>query len=143
MENIFYYLKWRGDLSFETSQFNDVDNLIFCAISYLKFDDCLKPYEVLTIKELFEKYKSSLKKDNIFFKNNEKLFSLLSESVRFKNIQVARYERVNDKSIEKQFGAMTFILPVNNLVIVYSHMQIMLTRLVELLNTLEIKDMFL
>lgn len=31
------YIKWRGDLTFEQSPFNEVDNLIFSCISYMDF----------------------------------------------------------------------------------------------------------
>lgn len=120
MNNIFSYLKWRGDIEFLSSTFNVVDNLIFCAISYLKFDNCLKSDEIITLEELYNRYVNILEDNNLFYKNSEKLFSLFSQSKRYKNIKVARYIRINDSSSEKQFGAMTFILPTNNLVVVFS-----------------------
>ena len=33
MSNIIDYLKWRGDLSFEISPFNEVDNIILSRFS--------------------------------------------------------------------------------------------------------------
>ena len=38
MANILDYLKWRGDLSFETSAFNEIDSLLFCQLAYLNLD---------------------------------------------------------------------------------------------------------
>lgn len=35
MPTLLDYLTWRGDLSFAERAFNDVDNLVFCALSYL------------------------------------------------------------------------------------------------------------
>ena len=32
---VFEYIKWRGDLSFKVSAFNEIDALIFCELSYL------------------------------------------------------------------------------------------------------------
>ena len=119
MENVFSYLKWRGDLDFVSSPFNSVDNLIFCAISYLEFDSCLKSNEIITLKELYDRYIEVSESKNFVQKNSEKLFSFISKSKRFKNISVARYERVNEPSLEKQFGAMTFLLPTNILVVVF------------------------
>ena len=39
MQNILDYIDWRGDISFETDGFNEVDNLIFSVLSYLEFDN--------------------------------------------------------------------------------------------------------
>ena len=33
------YLAWRGDLSFEASPFNEVDNLILAELAYTKMED--------------------------------------------------------------------------------------------------------
>lgn len=38
MGNIMDYISWRGDLSFEQSQFNEVDNLILACFSYVNLD---------------------------------------------------------------------------------------------------------
>ena len=38
MPNVFDYLEWRGDLSFEQAPLNEVDNLIFCLLSYVDLD---------------------------------------------------------------------------------------------------------
>ena len=38
MGNILDYIKWRGDLSFDKSEFNEVDNLVLSQISYVNFD---------------------------------------------------------------------------------------------------------
>lgn len=37
MSNIMDYLEWRGDLTFDESPVNEVDNLIFCLLSYVDF----------------------------------------------------------------------------------------------------------
>ena len=44
--NIFSYVKWRGDLSFEADGFNEVDSLIFSVIAYL---DLAKAEKIHTI----------------------------------------------------------------------------------------------
>ena len=46
MANIVDYIKWRGDLSFEVSPLNEIDNLILSRISYL-------PFEKINFKEIF------------------------------------------------------------------------------------------
>ena len=54
MSNILDYIKWRGDLSFNQSEFNNVDNLIFSRFSYLPLEDLLDGLnEIVTIKEAY------------------------------------------------------------------------------------------
>ena len=42
MGNIMDYISWRGDLSFEQAQFNEVDNLILACFSYVNLEDVYK-----------------------------------------------------------------------------------------------------
>ena len=39
MANIIDYIKWRGDLSFDISPFNELDNAVFSLFSYLDLKD--------------------------------------------------------------------------------------------------------
>ena len=39
MANIMDYMDWRGDLSFEADEFNEVDNLILAQLAYVDFED--------------------------------------------------------------------------------------------------------
>ena len=36
MENIFNYINKYGNTNFKEKEFNEIDNLIFCSISYFK-----------------------------------------------------------------------------------------------------------
>ena len=38
MANMVDYLEWRGDLSFRTAGFNEVDNLLLAQLAYVEFD---------------------------------------------------------------------------------------------------------
>ena len=42
MANIFDYIKWRGDLSFDVSPFNELDNAVFSLFSYIDLKDLQK-----------------------------------------------------------------------------------------------------
>ncbi len=55
MGNILDYLDWRGDLTFEQSPFNQVDNLILACFSYLDLDEMaeVKNENTLSVEELF------------------------------------------------------------------------------------------
>ncbi len=119
LENIFSYLKWRGDILFKAENFNEIDNLIFCALSYLKFDDCLNYQDIMTIEEINLCYKKKEESSN-FYKESEQLLEKVAKSKRFQSVKIARYKRINDKKLEKQFGAMTFILPIKMLYVTFS-----------------------
>ena len=39
MERIIDYVRWYSDLTFDILPFNEVDNLVLCALSYWKFPE--------------------------------------------------------------------------------------------------------
>ena len=49
MANIFDYIKWRGDLSFDVSPFNELDNAVFSLFSYLDLKDLQKEINYICI----------------------------------------------------------------------------------------------
>ena len=116
MANIIDYVKWRGDISFEESEVNALDALIFSELVYLSFDDIV-PSSVSTkgvlLPVLLDKYFSLhydafttgavLPIDDIL-----ELFKLCAASRRFSSVTVKGF--VNDIDIreEKQFGAVCF-----------------------------------
>ena len=58
MTNLFDYVLQYGDLSFEEKEFNEVDNLVFCLISYLDFSNTkINDGD----KEMLDKYLTFLK----------------------------------------------------------------------------------
>ena len=119
MNNIFEYLKWRGDISFDIEPLNEVDNLILCAFSYIRIENIIEPSETKSIKELYPNYLNSEKKESILLKNQNTLFSLLEKSNRFKNVKIAKFTKETSKLQEKQFCAMTFILSDKELFIAF------------------------
>ncbi len=120
MENLFSYVKKWQNYSLLTKEFNNIDSLIFCALAYLKFDDCLQYDEEVTIHDLYLKYQPFNINNNIFYQHSEKLLKSIYNTTRYKDIKVTNYKRINDVKIEKQFGAMTFILPSNQRYIAFS-----------------------
>lgn len=106
MANINDYLLWRGDLKIDNqNRFNEIDSMILARFSYLIFDK-IKMEEKETIFSLANKMKNF---DNEEFRYNgdKELITYLSESERFKDLVVTDYIQINDKEIEKQFGAIT------------------------------------
>lgn len=116
MTNLFDYLKWRGDLSFEADSFNQIDALLFAQISYIDFSDLLsnKILNAITIEELAESFKAHKdfeKRKNIGAMINPQtvdLFLAAAACPRFKNMKVYKYESIYDEKKAEQFGAITF-----------------------------------
>lgn len=116
MQNIFDYLEWRGDLSFDRDSFNEVDNLIFSILAYLEFEGIVSgeagkdSISLLKAAEEFEKNidKSCDNHHNSFLKQIPKLLSKAAKTKRYGDIQLSGYENQVDYEQYKQFSAMVF-----------------------------------
>lgn len=120
MANIFDYIQWRGDISLSKDEFNEIDNLILSRFSYFPFDEIIKENEVVTIKELSERFKEKdISKMPILWEDDVNLFPAMGQSKRFGEMKATRY--VNKISIEqeKQFAAITIIMPDDTIYISY------------------------
>jgi len=113
MANIFDYLKWRGDLSFNTDPFNPVDNIILSQLSYLTLDNIvpqLKDKDGISIElavKLFDE--KSREPGFVFtsqFKEDPDLIRALGASRRFRNCQLFGYENKINNDLEQQFSAL-------------------------------------
>lgn len=114
MANICDYIKWRGDLTLNEDNFNEIDALILARFSYLPFDNIIKENEVVTIEELSKRFeKEDVNKLSILWPDDLKLFPLMGESKRFKNLEVTGYINKLNPEEEKQFSAITVLLPDN------------------------------
>jgi hypothetical protein len=116
MANILDYLDWRGDLSFASDSFNEVDNLILSNLSYLKLDGSV-PHEIndskITLLDLANKFMASKQPPseyvNYYFP--EKIAELLlraAKTARFQNINLFGYVNRVDHQISNQFSAVIF-----------------------------------
>lgn len=117
MANITDYLKWRGDVTFKNSPFNEVDNLILSELSYIEISkkDAEKR---ITIGEAIEKFlqkydEKQLSKKFAFCKNPAIFFETLANSKRFGNLYITNYVNKVSKMEEKQFSAMVIHLNFN------------------------------
>lgn len=121
MANILDYIKWRGDLDFKQSEFNNVDNLIFSRFSYLPLDNLLDELnEVITIKDAYLKWmKLGIKEEKILQKEDKDLFPALANSKRFGNLKITRFVNKVDEKEEKQFSAITIFIPDGTVYVAY------------------------
>lgn len=98
--NMLDYLDWRGDLSFDSDSFNEIDNIILSRLAYFP----LKEDDNLTIQELSLDLKRTYKEDDA------NLIKRLANSNRFKDAILTNYVNVLDKEKNEQFAAVTIIL---------------------------------
>lgn len=113
MPNIIDYIKWRGDLDFSQSEFNEVDSLILSRFSYFPLDGLLDNLnDIITIKEAYYKWlQIEINKERILQKEDMDLFPVMAESNRFGNLKITRFVNNVSKKEEKQFSAVTILLP--------------------------------
>ena len=120
MANIFDYIEWRGDLSFSQSPFNEIDNLILSRVSYFPFDSIIALDEIVTLNETYQRLKS-LKLENVKMlqKEDVDLFPALANSERFGKLFLKKYINKRDLEQEKQFSAITILLPDGTIYVSY------------------------
>ena len=105
MANINDYLEWRGDLSMSTSKFNEIDSMILARFSYLLFNK-INVKEKETIKTISDKMKD-FPNEEFRYNGDKEMITLLGKSSRFKNMIVTDFVENTDKTVEKQFSAIT------------------------------------
>lgn len=115
MPNIFDYLLWRSDLTFDNAEPNEIDALIFSELSYVPFEKIvpeLGTRATITLSEAAER----------FFEINGEKFSLgaiipsdilvllkkVAESKRFSGVSLWGYKSDTSLDMEKQFSAICF-----------------------------------
>ncbi len=114
MGNILDYLEWRGDLSFEVSPFNEVDNLIFSWMSYVELKKIVPEHMNLwvSLKEAAELYGRTRnldaeKKIVSFTKTAPNLFVQMGKTKRYQDVKLGFYKSRTDLKQEEQFAAVT------------------------------------
>lgn len=125
MANIIDYIKWRGDLTLKVSKFNEIDSLILNRFSYFPLDNIIKENEKVTIEELSKRYQENSKaKMDILWEDDSKLFPIMGNSQRFGELIALEYINIIESKIQKQFSAVSIILPDDTIYISYRELTI-------------------
>lgn len=120
MANVCDYVRWRGDLTLEQSEFNEIDNLILARFSYFPFDKIIRENEIATIKELSRRFSNQdVTKLPILWKDDVELFPLMGNSKRFGGMLATKYINKIDAEQEKQFSAITVLMPDDTIYVSY------------------------
>lgn len=104
MKNFLNYLQDNNN-SFKESSFNIVDSLVLAYLSYLHFPNIPTKLKGLDISKT-----TKVKKNKEFIKR-------VVTSNRYKDIELCFYVEDTNDLIEKQFSAVTFLLPNNTMYI--------------------------
>ena len=113
MGNVMDYLEWRGDLTFDQSPFNDVDNVILSQLAYVNFRDVIPSVQMnkgITLKAAAQLFfdlhtEEELMQDKSFIKDAPKLLKKAAQTNRFRDVILSVYVDMVDETLEKQFGA--------------------------------------
>jgi hypothetical protein len=117
MSNFSDYIVWRGDISFKTCPFNEVDALILCQLSYINVESLVPTSfsrKSITLRELgwrFANAKDYIERSNLGAMINPLTIDLLkstAESVRFGSLRLCGYQNIIDVKKDEQFSAITF-----------------------------------
>lgn len=108
MANMIDYLEWRGDLSFCTAGFNEVDNLLLAQLAYVDFDGIVPGQDSgadISLREASDIFWSGHDEEEILSRVSMTKWApivmrSMAETERFCNIRLSRY--VNDVSDEEQ-----------------------------------------
>ena len=118
------YLKEYGDRTWEEYPMNDVDSLVLCQLSYLKFDGMVpdvrdnKASVSLTQISQHADYEK-LFSDSRYEKDNRALFEAMLAGRRFRSLRLNCYINMVAIEYETQFSAVTCLLDDGTLYIAY------------------------
>ncbi len=119
MPHVTDYIQWRGDIPFDNDPLNEVDNLIFCLLSYVDLEGAVPAGtdHYVTLREAAKEY---------FFTHSPKderplglivpreivaLFRQMAEAPRFRDLQLCGYVNEICEKKQVQFSALTIRLP--------------------------------
>lgn len=110
MANIHDYLLWRGDLTLEKDNFNEIDVLVLAELTYLPFEKLsLKVMSApISIREA-TLYLLALPdiEESVHLKDDIELMHALLESDRFSGLFLTHYVNRIDAETQTQFSAIT------------------------------------
>lgn len=129
MAGMFDYLDWRGDLTFDEAEFNEVDSMILAWLSYAALDgivpvECSET-DTITIEKASEQFSKThdaekfLKEHVSFTKTSVLMLQKMAASKRFRNLKLTGFVNQIDYKKETQFCAMTVLLQKNRYAVVF------------------------
>jgi hypothetical protein len=122
MANVLDYLSWRGDLTLAQSPFQAIDSLILCCLSYIRFDGVVPAPGggSLPLRVAAERFFARQSNQRVTRSSSDEiLLQRMAASRRFGTSHLAGYVSQFDPETQKQFCAITVLLPDDTACIVY------------------------
>ena len=116
--NFIDYINWRGDIPLcDQFPINTLDRAVFARFSYLNF--CAVGYGEIENFNSLAREVAKLSDDKFLLAEDRTLAKLMITANRYKDLVVTDIVINNDPETEKQFGAITILLPNKELYISY------------------------
>ena len=113
--NAIDYLKWRGDLTFDSSPFNEVDMFILSQISTADFKGKIPRDGEIKLCDAFEEFfKIYNLNDSLGVLQSQyvmNMYNIMKDTARYKDLLLRHQVIINNKENEEQFSAITIVLP--------------------------------
>ena len=113
MDDLFDYLKWRGDIPFSQVPPTPVDALIFSELSYLGFGGIVAehPGQTISLREAAEGFFALPNKEQIYrVKADLRLLKACADTLRFGNTELTFFRELFLPHADTQFAAVSFLL---------------------------------
>lgn len=112
MADLFDYIYWRGDLTFEQSGFNQVDGMILARLTYVPFERIIGDLpEGSSVAEASSMLLDIPEIESLVnIRDDVSLLRAVRDSRRFGGVRLYRYENTTDTFTQTQFAAVTFRL---------------------------------
>ena len=123
MSTLFDYLIWRGDLSFGNASLTPPDALIFSMLAYIDFEGVVarEPNgDTVRLGDAIAAYfaRKTVAEGSISA-NHEHLLHTLTVCARFAPLRAFGAKKVFDRESGAQFGAISFLLPGQNVFVAF------------------------
>jgi hypothetical protein len=122
MSSLFDYIAWRGDISLAAVPLTPVDTLILSLLAYVDFSDIVSAdfSDPLPLSVAAEKWLSLPHAEKTAFeRNHTRLLWAVKDSARFGTLPLLGAQKIHDRTAGIQFGALTFLLPGQNLFVAF------------------------
>ncbi len=118
------YVKECGSRTWGEFPMNDVDSLVLCQLSYLKFDGIVPGIKEnkasVTLEDIYGHTDyEKLYADERYEKDNRALFEAMLQSERYRKLKLNCYINIVEKEWETQFSAVTYLLEDGIMYIAY------------------------
>ncbi len=123
MADLMDYLTWRGDLRFDQAAFCPVDGLILCCLSYVRFEGVVPGWDMpagVPLRDAAQAFLAQPPSQRVTrVHQDEALLAAAAQTRRFADVRLCGYESRFDPQQERQFAAVTAVLPDGTAAVVY------------------------